>query len=54
MAAAHSVPALRFSQPGLENELRSEVEGVVKEVTVQEGETVETDQLLVVVEPPSE
>jgi biotin carboxyl carrier protein len=36
----------------MENELRSEVAGVVREVRAREGETVESGALLVVVEPP--
>jgi biotin carboxyl carrier protein len=36
----------------MENELRSPIDGVVTEVGVSEGDTVETDALLVTIEPP--
>lgn len=37
----------------MENELRSPIEGVVAEVSVAEGDTVETDALLIVIDPPA-
>ena len=36
----------------MENEIKSPIEGVVREVAVAEGQTVESGQLLFVVEPP--
>ena len=38
----------------MENEIRSPIDGVVKELPVTEGQTVETGELLFVVEPSSE
>ncbi|MBI4513930.1 MAG: acetyl-CoA carboxylase biotin carboxyl carrier protein subunit, partial [Gemmatimonadetes bacterium] len=38
----------------MENDLRSEVEGIVTAVRVQPGQTVERGELLVVIEPPKE
>ena len=38
----------------MENELQSPIAGVVTEVAVAEGDTVEMDALLVVVEPPED
>jgi biotin carboxyl carrier protein len=37
----------------MENEIKSPIEGVVREVAVAEGQTVESGQLLFVVEPPA-
>ena len=36
----------------MENEIRSPIDGVLREVAVAEGQTVESGQLLFVVEPP--
>jgi biotin carboxyl carrier protein len=36
----------------MENEIRSPIEGTVKEIAVQEGQTVETGTLLFTIEPP--
>jgi len=36
----------------MENEIRSPIEGVVKEIAVSEGQTVEAGETLFVVEPP--
>ncbi|MEN8181966.1 MAG: biotin/lipoyl-containing protein [Myxococcota bacterium] len=36
----------------MENEIRSPIDGVVKEISVSEEQTVETGQVLFVVEPP--
>jgi biotin carboxyl carrier protein len=38
----------------MENEIRSPIDGVVKELPVTEGQTVETGELLFVIEPVSE
>jgi biotin carboxyl carrier protein len=38
----------------MENEIASPIDGVVTEVGVREGEAVETDAVLVVVEPPEQ
>jgi pyruvate carboxylase subunit B len=36
----------------MENEIKSPIDGVVTAVEVSEGDAVETDALLIVVEPP--
>jgi len=36
----------------MENEISSPIEGIVTELAVSEGQTVESGQLLFVVEPP--
>ena len=38
----------------MENELKSPIDGIVSQVEVEEGDTVENDALLIVVEPPDE
>lgn len=38
----------------MENEIQSPIDGVIREVPVSEGDTVETGAVLFVVEPPSE
>jgi biotin carboxyl carrier protein len=36
----------------MENELKSPIDGVVTQIEVADGDTVETDALLIVVDPP--